>query len=391
MLRPVEDEYVRDFVRSMIGTPDTTISRDMCGEIFRLLAGTSEVGSLAPEREGASEEQLRPAIWRMLAGSGVPPAKPDLAFWPESRPFAVCLTHDVDCASHRQYGRKFLRRFERLFKAAGSAKDRIRSLAAAAVRMAQSPFVEDDLGGFDRWLAEEERLGFHSTWYFLPQRPLRPHVLDPDYGFGDAVSFAGRTITVAAMMKEIDWRGHEVGLHASYLSGPDPVDLAYQRTQVERAVGKPVISVRHHYLRFDVMRSPAAQVRAGVCCDSSLGYAKSIGFRHGVAHPFLVWDHENRIPSTLLEIPLTIMDGPLMEMAGGAPDRAIEMATDLLREVRDIHGCLTLNWHPNHIALPGYIEVYRTIIEEVRALGGWGCTARDVHEWWTKRRLGINQ
>src|SRR5262249_27309253 len=161
--------------------------------------------------------------------------------------------------------------------------------------------------------------------------PSRRHEYDPLYLLNDVIGYDGRRVTVAELIADMTRRGHEVGLHGSYESYRDGPELARQRQAIAaatRASDGAACGIRQHLLRFDVRTTWAAQADAGFAYDSTLGYNEAIGFRAGIAAPFVPWDGAGRKPHRLWEAPLTAMDGALFRTLGlggaAAADRVRE-------------------------------------------------------------------
>jgi hypothetical protein len=71
--------------------------------------------------------------------------------------------------------------------------------------------------------------------------------------------FEGQRCTVAEMAREMDRRGFEIGLHPSWHTCGDADELKRQKAALEKAVGKEVMSVRQHFLRYDIRVTPASR------------------------------------------------------------------------------------------------------------------------------------
>jgi hypothetical protein len=101
-----------------------------------------------------------------------------------------------------------------------------------------------------------------------------------------------------------------------------------QRARIAAALSDPgaLAGIRQHFLRFDVRTTWAAQVEAGFAHDSTLGYNEAIGFRAGIAAPFVPWDGVGRRAHRLWEVPLTAMDGALF--------RTLRLSTPAAERVR---------------------------------------------------------
>jgi hypothetical protein len=158
--------------------------------------------------------------------------------------------------------------------------------------------------------------------------------------------------------------------------------LRDEREQVELALGAPVRSVRQHYLRYDPSRTAGIHEAAGFGTDSTQGFNMTTGFRAGTSYPYWAWNHTDGVATRTLEIPLHVMDGPLIRNADNDPAAAVRHAVAMMDAVERVGGCLTLNWHPDHIGVPGYFDTYRALVSEAAARGAWGCSAGELEAWW---------
>jgi peptidoglycan/xylan/chitin deacetylase (PgdA/CDA1 family) len=311
-----------------------------------------------------------------------PPSRPR---WKHGARFAVALTHDVDAVRYFS-----VREGLRLLRRARGPRSYAfrRGLAQVAESLFSSGRGGDPFWTFDRWVAEEERHGFRSTYFFLPSSPARVHEYDGTYAWDDPVAFQGRRGTVRDLMRGLASRGHEIGLHAAYLSHRDGDELRREKHEVEEALGAPVAGLRQHFLRFDIEATWAAQQQAGFAYDATLGFNEALGFRAGVAAPFRPWRVDSRSPAELLELPLTVMDGVLFRTLKLDRDLATRRVRRHLDAVEACGGLAVLLWHPNAAdasRYPGWFEAYAEILEELAARRAWVATAGEVAAWWSER------
>ncbi|MFY9190550.1 MAG: hypothetical protein WAN89_04695, partial [Lawsonella sp.] len=152
--------------------------------------------------------------------------------WPEGKPFAVCLTHDVDHVSRYSF-RQSARMFARDLPVSRALPKKARGLiglglnAAQAIRHAN----QDPLHCYERWLEAEAAVGARSTFFFWPGWGSvgKHHSSDCTYELSDKVVFDGQKCTVAEMIREIDHRGWEIGLHPSWYSFDDVDEMKRQK------------------------------------------------------------------------------------------------------------------------------------------------------------------
>ena len=214
--------------------------------------------------------------------------------YPDGKPFAVCLTHDVDMV--------YPPLTHTLLYPIACIKNRDVSGAGNHLFWRLRGRESSPYRRFEEIMDLEEKYGAQSSFYFLATDDDINHVrynieeLEVDLG-------------------EIVDRNYEVGLHAGYYAYNDLDALKREKSRLERVLGERVIGCRNHFLRFKVPDSWKYLQSAGFEYDTSLGYADAVGFRNGMCHPFQPSDlNENGSAIAILEIPLIIMDGALFQL-----------------------------------------------------------------------------
>ena len=265
--------------------------------------------------------------------------------WPRlkrpTRHFRVALTHDVDqpLASVgrsppvlvRQLGADALVRRD-----AGLAVRRVRSWAG----LRRGDHRLDPYNTFDFLMDVSERHATAGAFYFLATEEMT--ALDGLYTLEQP--------WIAALVRRIHERGHEIGLHPSYHSHLDP-----RRTEAEfhrllhlakrQGVTQERWGGRQHYLRWENPVTWSNWEAAGLDYDSTLAYADRIGFRAGTCHEFRPFHLLDRRPLRLRERPLHVMDATLFEYMKLSPDTAFESVMAVARECRRYGGTLSILWH----------------------------------------------
>jgi peptidoglycan/xylan/chitin deacetylase (PgdA/CDA1 family) len=213
-----------------------------------------------------------------------------------------------------------------------------------------------------------------STFFFLNESKkleiLRPETYALALGNYDL-----RDIEMT--IRSLDIGGWEIGVHGSYDSCREARLLEKEKRELEEIVGKPIIGIRQHYLNLEVPETWELQSKAGFKYDSSFGSNDGIGFRDNKIRPFRPLSNE------FLEIPLTIMDGPLFESSSNLED-AWRKCEDLIGRAESEAGLLTVLWHNNRFddrEYPGQGRIYERIIEECKRRKAWIATAGDIWSW----------
>ena len=315
--------------------------------------------------------------------------------WPDGKPFAVCLTHDVDMVSLYCL-RQALRLRRAQLSMVGSALEGIKPILKAGLdlaRAAKKSLKKDPIHCYERWLEMEEKSGARSTFFFWPglSAVTKRHHTDCVYELTDPVVFDNQRCTVAEMIREIDRRGWEIGLHPSWYSFDDADELKRQKEALEKALGHEIVSIRQHYLHYDIRITPRVQAEAGFKYDSTLGFNDNVGFRFGTCYPWHLYDLKRGKGLPIMEIPLIVQDGALLNPEKGMrldEDTAFRYVVQMTEQVEKVGGVLTLLWHPNWIIKPDWWNLYLRTVDYLKGKGVWFGTVREVGEWWKEARCG---
>ena len=284
----------------------------------------------------------------------------ELDRWPQDRPYALALSHDIDSLFEREP-------FALVHNAIGIVKperDMIRSRAEAARRFARSALrPTDPLTPIGALLDLEQELGITATSFFL---------LDERWSRHGARYHLGQRAVRAAIDAVLE-AGHEVGIHTgtSYFADPERLSSWVEKL---RSAGAPVESIRGHYLCFDHELSFANAAAAGIRSDSTYGLPAFAGFRAGTGMPFLPPG------AAVMELPLTLMD--VSHFREAQPPRAV--AERLLDDTRSVGGLLSVLWHNSYVGVPEYVhveELLGDVLRRAHADGAWLPSTRDARRW----------
>ncbi len=275
------------------------------------------------------------------------------------REFRLLVSHDVDhpyCVAGRSAWHL----------AGGAARALVREgWNAGARRIAEWRQVSRDGAGadpcwtFDWLMAESERRGLRSAFYFIPETGPQA-----EYRVGDEA--------IESLIGRIAARGHEVGFHPSYAAAEQAeLFLAeFQRMQASclKAGASAGVGGRHHYLRWRADGSWAQWDGTGLRYDSSVGYASQPGFRAGICAEYSTFDLRGRRPLALKERPLMVMDVSLLgaHYLGLSHRDAVTHALGLARTCRHYRGDFVLLWHNDRLRTPEDREAYLAILDGCR-------------------------
>lgn len=146
----------------------------------------------------------------------------------------------------------------------------------------------------------------------------------------------------------------EVGLHPSTNHRKNPSALKEEKQMLEKALGKPVTSVRTHFL---IMRLPVTyrmMERCGIREDFSMGWTEAAGFRAGTCHPFLFYDRQEKHTGSLLIYPTACMDGVLHDKENLQGEIFLETFRYYAWVTARYGGVFVNHWHNHTIAPEGH-------------------------------------
>jgi len=315
--------------------------------------------------------------------------------WPGDKPFAVCLTHDVDSVTLRSLKQNRRMRWEGSQRAENTVRA-AKSILAFCWDVASTLLrngAADPLHCYERWLEVEAAADAHSTFFFWPgwSSVGRHHASDCTYELTDRIVFNGQRCTVAEMIREIDRQGWEIGLHPSWYSFDDAEEMKHQKAALETALGKDVVSVRQHFLHYDIRVTPRVQEEAGLRYDSTLGFNDNVGYRFGTCYPWRLYDLHAEKELPIVEVPLIIQDGALLNPAKGMrldEDMAFQYVKQITETVERVGGVLTLLWHPDAVIKSTWWRVYLRCLEYLKEKRAWFGSVRDVAE--VRNLKGLN-
>lgn len=402
------EDYVQRFVCNVVGTRGAAIEPSQTRSVFRELSRLVELENSVRDQWGnwdwqycdsqRSGKLYVPWLDMPLASlrqqlKSLQPHWLWEPLWPENKPFALCLTHDVDAVADHTTWRTVLRPIQHSIRTKQSWLTTTRQTLSVVYELPFKSRLTDpgSLRDYADWLKLEDTYGFKSTFFIFPSRLSHPHQWDCTYQFHDLVRYHNRKMPVRDMMQAISESGWEIGLHGSCYSATEPHLLVEQRRQIEDVLGHAIISTRQHNLRYDRRITPRLQADAGLKLDSTQGFNRSVGFRAGTSFPYWCWDHQTEQPVSVLEIPQHIMDGGLFLPNSLEYDEqtAVRHSLQLMDRVEEVGGCLTLNWHANYLNDDKWWNVYKALLEEGCRRNAWGCSAKQLYEWWTARQQRI--
>lgn len=224
-------------------------------------------------------------------------------------------------------------------------------------------FYEGNVRGM---LELESMLGFRSTLYFLNGTGGR-------FGARSGTAAVER-LTRGALKVAPDCADY--GIHYNFDSASQDGGLATQIEELTRVLGTRPKSGRAHYLLYEGFASMKLWEEHGIVVDESLGYPDAVGFRSGIAGPYHPLDPATGEVAGIAEMPLALMDGPLL-----AEEDPLGRFAALVHHLGRVGGALSLLFHPgvfDNPELPDARFLYRELLEVARLEGAESCTALEM-------------
>jgi hypothetical protein len=141
-----------------------------------------------------------------------------------------------------------------------------------------------------------------------------------------------------------------------------------------------------HWLCFD-QNSPAALDEAEFSYDATFGYSSTVGYRAGTTQAYRPFG-----ATRLLELPLHVMDTALFfpTHMNLAENQARRVVCNMMDDVAQFGGALTVNWHDRSIASERlWCDFYLMLLRELSDRGAWFPTAAQAVGWFRKRRSAV--
>ncbi|MDH7594385.1 MAG: polysaccharide deacetylase family protein [Methanomicrobiales archaeon] len=356
-----------------------TIGFDLFHEIGLLLSGKLEEHAILPEKidyrhpyVDLLEKFFFESMKMVNFSMGLPLIHK--AFWPRGKPFALCLTHDVDeLKKTYQWFTIPLKKFLRM-----DIKGVINQLLSFFdVLHGKEPFWT-----FPEILAMEEKYHARSSFYFL-QETAEVKLLEFNTWRHLGRRYSYDHPLAAQLLKSLQSGGWEVGLHGSYQSYADLEKLRMEKENLEKALGCEIHGIRQHNLNLRIPDTWFIHETLGLSYDTTLGFNDRIGFRWGTCFPFNPFIPEQKLSMQVLEIPLIIEDLPFFRTAD-----PFTSFSRIVAEIEYVGGLLTVLWHPpvfNSLEYPGWKDAYDQILAYASAKDAWMTSAKEVADWWRER------
>ncbi|WP_151949619.1 polysaccharide deacetylase family protein [Aliarcobacter butzleri] len=212
---------------------------------------------------------------------------------------------------------------------------------------------------FDWYMDVCEKVGVRAAFYFIPTS------IEKQNG-----CYELKDKKIQNLIKKIDDRGHEIGVHGSYQTYQDKEIAKLQKnmldnTLINLGIFQKVVGNRQHYLRWDNSLTPAILENAGFQYDTTGSYADRPGFRYGVCYEFSMFDILNRKKLAIKQRPLIVMECTIIDnmyMGLGYSEEALQVMRDLKQKCFKYNGNFSLLWHNSHFKTKDDKKMFEEIV-----------------------------
>lgn len=173
------------------------------------------------------------------------------------------------------------------------------------------------------------------------------------------------------LIRSINRRGHEIGLHPGYNCYDDDVNFCDSVNNLKEALSmaaifQNVIGGRMHFLRWNCLTTPQLWEKFNLNYDSSLSFADVTGFRCGTSHEFSMFDLVNKRKLNIKQRPLINMECTIIAEryeGFGYSSETIERFKKFKALSTKYNGSYTLLWHNSHFSNDEDVSIYKELIK----------------------------
>lgn len=243
--------------------------------------------------------------------------------------FAALITHDVDTPFRYTYNIK-----NDIQKAKYLNKDIIKDIYFHTLSLIDYRY--DLFYTFDYIRNIEKKYGIDSSFYFMSDAQS---MHDGNYKLKD--------YRIKNLIKQLELDCCEIGYHYSFLAFDDFNIAKKEKENLDKYLINKEYGGRNHYLKFKSPTTWSIMERLGLLYDTTLSYSNCLGFRCGICTPYKAFDVLENRELNIWEIPLTIMDGTLIEekYIDLDLDKSIESINKFIEIIEKFNGVFVLLWH----------------------------------------------
>lgn len=243
------------------------------------------------------------------------------------------------------------------------------AIKAAVVNVSKNyNFADNSAMDVFSWIMDQsESHKLTSTFYFIAGNS--EHYAHPLYDTKYSIDHP----VIRSLMKEINKRGHKIGLHPSYNTYNNEDRLREELNKLRTVCNKDSIelkdvSSRMHYLRWAQPGTLLALDKAHISYDNTLGYADHAGFRCGTCKEYPAFDPIKKQNLNIRIRPLIAMEHTIISkgyMGLGVTTLALEKITELKDACKNVKGTFSLLWHNNQLLNENERNIYSSFLNQI--------------------------
>jgi hypothetical protein len=208
------------------------------------------------------------------------------------------------------------------------------------------------------------------------------------------VKYSIRQASFKRLFYELQQRGFEVALHASYNAYQSGFRFIWERTKLKSVSYSRVKGIRHHYAHLGDNKDATflRQEVAGIEYDSSIFFSDMAAFRRSIALPYYIWNDKLSRELRVQEFPVFCVDGNLFHYNNMDYDSSLTKLVEITHRIKSEGGIGVLNWHEDtsHYAHPRFGEWGRCYFSYLEFLAldsdAWVTSIENIAMWLAKRR-----
>jgi len=137
---------------------------------------------------------------------------------------------------------------------------------------------------------------------------------------------------------------YTIGLHPSYSTPFEKKQFKKEIDILEKVIDNKIDKARQHILHYSVKETLDILEELDIKFDSTFGYQDLVGFRCGTGHNYYLYNFNKEKQSSVQEIPLVVMDGPLLMESDYDVLKAEKIIFDFIERNKKITK-VTFNFH----------------------------------------------
>lgn len=251
----------------------------------------------------------------------------------KERYYTPIITHDIDSPLRLMNLRMLRNSFFRNLLKRKNFMNAFRDIPVYLLNKINPKF---DLGySYDILMNASEAIGVKSNFFFINSPRTK---YDPGYDNSSKI--------MQEIFNKIKFRGHIIGIHASYYSTENPDIWKNEYLELCEKTDTKIKNGRHHYLRFRVPYTWQIWEDNDLETDHTLGFAEMEGFRCGTSFSYSVFNFLTRKKLKLKESPLIFMEVSVTEYQKlDMPDQFRQKLENIVNIVKKYNGQFVFLYH----------------------------------------------